>query len=201
MKLLAFAGLGVLFLSGLSYGQPDTPLVPTFRDLPYATAHAAQRLDVYLPHSTVPTPAVVFIHGGGWRGGSKNRIPGFLAIAVREGWLAVVAVEYRFTDIAIHPAQVNDCMRAIQYVRTKAKEWNLDGTRLGVTGHSAGGHLSLWVALHDDAANPGAADPVERESSRVSCAASDLGGVRRANAFFRQNLRVPAPGHAANPGP
>jgi len=175
MKRFAFAAIGVLFLDGLLYGQPGTPLAPTLRDLPYATAHVAQRLDVYLPQSTAPTPAVVFIHGGGWRGGSKSRIPGFLATAVREGWLAVVAVEYRFTDVAIHPAQVNDCMRAIQYVRVKAKEWNIDGTRLGVTGGSAGGHLALWVALHDDAASPRATDPVGRESCRVSCVVSFAG--------------------------
>jgi acetyl esterase/lipase len=145
------------------------------RDIPYATVHAAQRLDVYLPESPVPTPVVVFIHGGGWRGGSKNGVPGFLAAAVREGWLAVVSVEYRFTDVAIHPAQGNDCLRAIQFVRSKAQEWGIDATRLGVTGGSAGGHLSLWVALHDDVANPAAADPVERESSRVSCVVNFAG--------------------------
>jgi len=174
-RFARITGILSILVAGMLSGQAGAPLAPTFRDVPYASGHAAQRLDVYLPRSAAPTPAVVFIHGGGWRGGSKNRIPGFLAAAVKEGWLAVVSVEYRFSDVAIHPAQVNDCMRAIQYVRTKAKEWNIDASRLGVTGGSAGGHLSLWVALHDDTANPAAADPVEKESSRVACVVSFAG--------------------------
>lgn len=68
---------------------------------------------------------------------------------VREGKFAVVSVEYRFTDVALHPAQVNDCRRSIQFIRSKAAEWNIDPQRVGATGGSAGGHLSLWVALHD----------------------------------------------------
>ena len=85
------------------------------------------------------------------------------------------AVEYRFTDIATHPAQVNDCLRAIQFVRTNAAKWNIDPKRLGVTGGSAGGHLSAWVALHDDAAKAKSEDAVERQSSRVACAVSFAG--------------------------
>ena len=173
MRRFARAGVGAFILGWLLSGQLGA--APAFKDIPYAAGHPAQRLDVYLPQSPKPTPAVVFIHGGGWRGGSKNGVPGFLAAAVKEGWLAVVAVEYRFSDVAIHPAQGNDCLRAIQFIRSKAGDWNIDGTRLGVTGGSAGGHLSLWVALHDDAANPAATDPVERESSRVSCVVSFAG--------------------------
>jgi len=136
---------------------------------------AAQSLDAYLVKSGTPVPVMIFIHGGGWRAGSKNRIPGFLAGAVKEGWLSVVSVEYRFTDVAVHPAQVNDCARAIQFVRSKSKEWNLDPERIGVCGGSAGAHLSLWLALHDDMAKPDSPDPVEKESSRVSCAISFAG--------------------------
>jgi acetyl esterase/lipase len=118
---------------------------------------------------------MIFIHGGGWRGGSKNSVPGWLINAVRDRWLSVVSVEYRFTDVGPHPAQVNDCLRAIQFVRHNAAKWNLDPQRIGVTGGSAGGHLSLWVALHDDAAVADSNDPVERQSSRVACAVSFAG--------------------------
>ena len=76
---------------------------------------------------------------------------------------------------AAHPAQVNDCVRAIQFVRHNARKWNIDPQRIGVTGGSAGGHLSLWVALHDDAADADSDDPVERQSSRVACAVSFAG--------------------------
>jgi acetyl esterase/lipase len=142
----------------------------THRNVAYHTEDKAQALDVYLAKSDKPTPVVVFIHGGGWRGGSKNAVPPYLLDAVVEGWTSVVSVEYRFTDVATHPAQVNDCARAIQFVRSKAKEWNLDAKRIAVTGGSAGAHLALWLALHDDFANSKSDDPVERESSRVSCA-------------------------------
>ncbi len=66
-------------------------------------------------------------------------------------------------------------MRAIQFVRHKAADWNIDPRRIGVTGGSAGGHLTLWVALHDDAADADSNDPVERQSSRVACAVSFAG--------------------------
>jgi acetyl esterase/lipase len=148
---------------------------PTHKDVAYDKADPAQKLDVYLAKSDKPTPAMVFIHGGGWRAGSKNRVPGWLLNAVREGWLSVVSAEYRFSNVAPHPAQVNDCLRAIQFVRHNAADWNIDPERIGVTGGSAGGHLSLWVALHDDAADPDSSDPVERQSSRVACAVSFAG--------------------------
>jgi len=132
-------------------------------------------LDVYLAKSVKPTPAMIYIHGGGWRAGSKKNVPGWLKAFVAEGKLSVVAVEYRFTDVATHPAQVNDCLRAIQFVRQNAKKWNIDPQRLGVTGGSAGGHLSAYVALHDDAADAKSDDSVVRQSSRVACAVSFAG--------------------------
>lgn len=141
----------------------------------YDDDHAAQVLDLYLTKSDQPTPAMIHIHGGGWRGGSKNGVPGWLLEGVRDGKWSVVSVEYRFTDVAPHPAQVNDCLRAVQFVREHADEWNIDTKRMGVTGGSAGGHLSLYVALHDDVARKDSTDPVEQESSRVACAVSFAG--------------------------
>jgi acetyl esterase/lipase len=150
-------------------------LVPSEANVAYDQQDPSQKLDVYLAKSDTPTPVMVYFHGGGWRGGSKAPLPGWLGKACSEGWLSVVAVEYRFTNVAPHPAQVNDCLRAIQFVRHHAKQWNINAAHLGVTGGSAGGHLSLWVALHDDAAIPNSDDPVQRESSRVTCAVSFAG--------------------------
>lgn len=160
--------------TSFAFAQQQRPAA-THKDVAYHNAHEAQKLDVYLAESDDPTPAVVYIHGGGWRAGSKDRVPAWLISAVQAGWLSVVSVEYRFTDVAPHPAQVNDCVRAIQFVRHNATKWNIDPQRIGVTGGSAGGHLSLWVALHDDAIDADAKDPVERRSSRVACAVSFAG--------------------------
>ena len=150
-------------------------LAATHSDIAYSEEHPAQKLDVYLSKSDKPLPVMVHIHGGGWRGGSKNSVPNWLTDAVRGGWCSVVSIEYRFTDVAPHPAQVNDCLRAIQFVRLNASKWNVDPQRIGVTGGSAGGHLSLWVALHDDAKQESSSDPVKKLSSRVACAVSFAG--------------------------
>jgi acetyl esterase/lipase len=167
MKLKTHVVVLFLLATVPSWGQQAVH--PTLKDVSYGD-HKAQAVDVYLPKSDKPTPVMIHIHGGGWRGGSKQRVPSFLKRAVAEGWLAVVSVEYRFTNVAVHPAQTNDCLRAVQFVRSKAKEWNIDPTRLGATGGSAGGHLTMFVATHDDLADPDSVDPVARQSSRVQCA-------------------------------
>ncbi|MBI1309686.1 alpha/beta hydrolase fold domain-containing protein [bacterium] len=158
--------LGLLPIITLSSFAQDA----TYRDIAYDDDDPAQRVDVYLAKSDKPTPAMIFIHGGGWRAGSKSNVPRWLKRFVAEGQLSLVSVEYRFTNVKTHPAQVDDCLRAVQFVRHNAAKWNIDPKRLGVTGGSAGGHLSAYVALHDDAAKPDSTDPVERESSRVACA-------------------------------
>jgi len=171
---LVLAVCFLVLVSSFAPGAAPAP-TPTHKDVAYDTADAAQKLDVYRAELDKPTPAMVFIHGGGWRAGSKKPVPGWLLNAVHEGRFSVVSVEYRFSDVAPHPAQANDCMRAIQFVRHKAAEWNIDPKRIGVTGGSAGGHLTLWVALHEDAADPDSSDPIKRQSSRVACAVSFAG--------------------------
>lgn len=173
-RFLVALACGAIAVSTAS-AQQKGEVAPTFADVAYDDAHPAQRLDVYLAKSEQPVPAMIFIHGGGWRAGSKKRVPGWLHALRNTGSISVVSIEYRFTDVAPHPAQVNDCLRAIQFVRQHATQWNLDASRLGVTGGSAGGHLSAYVALHDDIAQPKAAKLLERQSSRVRCAVSFAG--------------------------
>ncbi len=169
--VLMSAAIGLMLFIGTTT-QGQQPM--TLKDVAY-DMHPAQKLDVYLAKSDKPVPAMIYIHGGGWRGGSKNGIPNWLMEGVRDGQMSVVSVEYRFTNVAPHPAQVNDCLRAVQFVKHNAAKWNIDPQRLGTTGGSAGGHLSLWVALHDDAADPNSDDPIKRESSRVACSVSFAG--------------------------
>ena len=167
----AASGILLLSLAAPSFGQARN-VASSHRDVAYDDDHKSQCVDVYLAESDKPTAAMIYIHGGGWRAGSKNNIPMWLKTFVADGRLSVVSVEYRFTDVATHPAQVNDCLRAIQFVRQNAKKWNIDTKRLGVTGGSAGGHLSAYVALHDDAADAKSDDPIKHHSSRVACAVS-----------------------------
>ncbi len=104
----------------------------------------AQKLDIYLPEtpSDKPLPLIVHIHGGGWRAGSKFPCP--VSAMVVKGY-AVASVEYRFSQKAIFPAQIQDCQAAIRWLRAHVKQYNLDPDHLGAVGGSAGGHLSALV--------------------------------------------------------
>jgi acetyl esterase len=120
-------------------------------------------MDVWLAQSDKPTPVLVSIHGGGFSGGNKS-VSGDLLRQCLESGISVVAITYRLSDQAIAPAQFLDSARAIQFIRSKAKEWKLDPKRIAVTGGSAGAGLSLWLGFHDDLADPNNADPVLRDS-------------------------------------
>src|SRR5581483_8787345 len=131
--------------------------------------HERNVLDLWKARADRPTPLVVFIHGGGFRGGSKEALsPALLDGLLRSG-ISVMAINYRLSPEVTFPAHYLDCARAIQFARSKAKEWNLDPRRVGATGGSAGAGTSLWLGFHDDLADPQAGDPVRRESTRLSC--------------------------------
>src|SRR5262245_73833 len=85
-------------------------------------------------------PVVVWIHGGGWMGGNKDSGIGRLARFAERGYFCA-SIEYRLSAEAIFPAQIEDCKCAIRFLRSRAKEYNLDPERIGVWGSSAGGHL------------------------------------------------------------
>lgn len=104
----------------------------------------AQRLDLYVPEtpSDKPRPLIVHIHGGGWRAGNKFPCP--VSAMVLKGY-AVASIEYRFSQKAIFPAQIQDCQAAIRWLRAHAKQYHFDPDHLGVVGGSAGGHLSALV--------------------------------------------------------
>jgi acetyl esterase/lipase len=136
--------------------------------------HERQVLDFYQAKSDRPAPVVLYIHGGGWRSGDKKINPKpFL-----DKGISVAAITYRFTkhgeeEKVVPPvkAPLEDAARALQFLRSKAKEWNIDKKRIAATGGSAGGCSSLWLALHDDMADPKSEDPIARESTRLYCAA------------------------------
>jgi len=156
--------------------KPPAGPAPTAADVAYGK-HPRQVLDFYQAKSDTPTPVVFAIHGGGWVNGSKD---GYRGSAKRylDAGISVVAINYRMvpdaTTNGIEPPvkwPLEDAARALQFVRSKAKEWNLNKTRIGATGGSAGGCSSLWLAFHDDMAEPKSDDPIARESTRLLCAA------------------------------
>ncbi|MBI4626390.1 MAG: alpha/beta hydrolase fold domain-containing protein [Verrucomicrobia bacterium] len=152
---------------------------PTFTDVPYGP-HFRQTIDFWRARSNRPTPLVYYIHGGGWAADDKSEIHRHLDVrALLDAGISVAAVNYRFLQDAnaarITPPvewPLGDARRGLQFVRSKAREWNLDPTRVAASGVSAGGCASLWLGLHDDMAEPQSADPIARESTRLYCVAA-----------------------------
>jgi acetyl esterase/lipase len=151
---------------------------PDIVDVPYGT-HERQVIDLYLAPSDQPTPLVFFIHGGGWVAGDKSAARNTLDLPrlLDEG-ISVAAINYRYVQQAVEEGieppvkwPLEDAARALQFVRSKAEEWNLDPSRVGACGGSAGACSSLWLAMHDDMADPDHEDPVARQSTRLACAA------------------------------
>jgi len=140
---------------------------PTHANVKYGE-HKRHVMDVWLAKADKPTPVLVSIHGGGFRGGNKSVSPSILRACLDSG-ISVAAITYRLSGHKIAPAQFYDCARAVQFIRSKSKEWNLDVKRFAGTGGSAGAGLSLWLGFHDDLAKPDAKDPVARQSTRLQC--------------------------------
>jgi len=115
-----------------------------------------------------PTPLVIYIHGGGFVGGNKAVAPAVLKMYLDAG-ISVAAIHYRFVDgkDTIFPVPQHDGARALQFLRSKAKEWNIDPKRVACFGGSAGAGISMWLGFHEDLADPKNADPVRRESTRI----------------------------------
>ena len=153
--------------------KPAQP--PTFAKVAYGK-HERQVIDFYQAKSDKPTPLVLYIHGGGWQGGDKSSVGNVKPY--HDAGISVAAINYRYVkngvEEKIEPpvkAPLEDAARALQFIRSKAQEWNLDKKRIGATGGSAGGCSSLWLAFHDDMADPKSDDPIARESTRLYCAA------------------------------
>ena len=142
----------------------------TVRDAAYGP-YERNKLDFWKAESKTPTPLVLYIHGGGWGAGSKEENSGPYLNLLKEG-VSYVSINYRLARGANKlPCSLIDAARALQFVRSKAAEWNIDPDRIIATGGSAGGCSSLWLACHDDLANPKSEDPIERESTRLLAAA------------------------------
>jgi acetyl esterase/lipase len=144
---------------------------PTQANVAYG-AHERQVIDFYQAKSEQPTPVLINFHGGGWSRGDKSDANTLLTHALSHG-ISYIAINYRLipdaTAEGISPpvkAPLEDAARAVQFVRSKATEWNIDKNLVVLAGGSAGACSALWLAFHDDMAEPQSADPVARESTR-----------------------------------
>lgn len=119
------------------------------KDLVYTTRGSTPLLlDVYAPEGTATKPAVIYIHGGGWAYGSKDGYHEELLAATREGFVAI-AINYRLSDKFPWPAQADDTLAALNFVRRQAISWKIDPARIHLAGESAGAHIALYTGLKD----------------------------------------------------
>ena len=164
---------------------------PTHADYQYGE-HKLQAFDMWLAESKdgKPTPLAIYIHGGGFRGGDKRGAnpQRFLA----EG-ISFAPMNYRLTAGGEfpYPIAMHDSARGLQTIRSKAKEWNINPERIACFGGSAGAGISLWLAFHDDLADPKSKDPVARESTRIIAAATSGGQSTYDMRTFRKWFGVP----------
>ena len=122
-----------------------------YRVIPNVTYHIASnqenKLDLYVPRgATGPTPVLMYIHGGGWVGGTKESSVLRNLPYLEMGW-AVANVEYRLGAVARAPAAVEDGLCALRWVIRNSGQYNLDTSRIVTTGNSAGGHLALTTGM------------------------------------------------------
>lgn len=149
----------------------------TLRDQPYILddPEGRRRFDITLPaDGTGPVPLVVWIHGDGWRDGSKADCP--ITWLTRDGY-AVASIGYRTSDLARFPAQLDDIRAAVAEIAGRAGEWELDPTRIAVVGHGGGGHLAALFGLVDDPADEKGFPRVPAAAVALLSAPTDLPGL------------------------
>jgi acetyl esterase len=154
---------------GKQHSQPQENIPPSQPDVKYGP-YDQNVLDFYKADSDASTPVLVFFHGGGFTVGNKQ-LTKLQQQCLAHG-ISAASANYRLTSpkgITVLES-MRDGARVIQFLRSKAEDWNIDPNRIAVSGSSAGGCISVWLATSDDLADPANEDPISRYSSRVLCA-------------------------------
>ena len=174
--ILTVLALGLVALLVMVVAQRSHPEIVVERDLVYGKgADTDLKLDLAMPKAgDGPFPAVVFLHGEGWRAGNRQQMNHFIEGMAGLGYVAIT-VEYRLVPAARFPAQVEDCKAAVRWLRANARKYRVDPDRIGVVGFSAGGHLAAMLGvtgkedgLEGIGGNPG-------QSSRVQAVVTFFG--------------------------
>jgi acetyl esterase/lipase len=177
------------FLVGVAAWQAGTEALPfEIREGLTYGPNERNDLDLFLPKDDGKSlrPAVIVIHGGAWRSGDKRQLRNLAELFARRGYVAA-AINYRLAPKWSYPAQLDDCQRAVRWLRKNAKEFRVDPKRFGAAGASAGGHLAFLLGtreVRDDS------DPdLKGISSKVQCVLSICGPTDLTDKRYAQAAR------------
>lgn len=135
----------VILLASCSTYRPSRPGEKVYRDVLFAKPGGHKlRMDLYVPQTAKPAPVVMWIFGGCWRFGSK----GYHVIMrdLTSAGIAVASIQYRMSNRAVYPAQLEDCRAAAQWLRDNGARYGIDASRMGASGESSGGQLAALLA-------------------------------------------------------
>ena len=144
--------LAVIPMLAQRQGAAEASKVPegitVHRDLAYVTdRHERQKLDLYVPDKGESLPLIIWVHGGAWRGGSKEH---YTPMEYLKAGYAGASINYRLSQHATFPAQIEDVKAAVRWLRANAETYRLDPNRFAVWGSSAGGHLVAMLGTAGD---------------------------------------------------
>lgn len=140
------------------------------------TTERELKLDMIKPVASREVfPAIIYVHGGGWMSGDKNKVGGEWNAAFAKHGFVCININFRLSGEAIFPAPLLDVKQAIRWVKLNAKTYNIDENKIGIWGHSSGGHLATLAALSAD--HPELSEEHQSVSEKVNAVASLAGPV------------------------
>ena len=191
LKPLIFIYLIIILSTLTIYSQTQ----PTHKDVVYAIVDGKElKLDIYLPSKPVTEGLLVWVHGGAWRGGTKDGVPKIFP----ESGIPTASIEFRQSTEAKFPAQIHDIKAAIRFLRAKASTLGVNAARIVIAGSSSGGHLAALTGVtNEHAVLEGKVGEYLQQSSSVQgildyFGASDLTTILAQSTPFGLNMRKPA---------
>ena len=168
---------------------------PTHKDIVYATIDGKElKLDLYIPTKPVTTGLLLFVHGGAWRGGSKDGVPKVFP----DNGIPTASVEFRQSTEAKFPAQIHDIKAAIRFLRAKASSYGYNAQKIVIMGSSSGGHLAALTGVtNGNSELEGKVGDNLQQSSNVQAivdyyGATNLTTILSQSTPFGLNVRKPA---------
>ncbi|ANQ51456.1 alpha/beta hydrolase [Flammeovirga sp. MY04] len=183
----------VLFIIGFTViGNCQNKPTPDKANLSYGN-DTRNVMDIWLAKSNKPTPLAIYIHGGGFKGGSKEKLSTVELNQLLKSGISVASINYRLIDKAPLPAAFFDAKEALQFIRFHADELNIEKEKIAVWGGSAGAVISMWLAFSDEMSEPNSENHIHKESTRVLCVGTKGGQTDMTSDFWIPLLKKYSP--------